>query len=290
VDAIDWNPFFQIWRLRGKYPNRNYPKVFNDPTVGEQAKKVFDEAQQLLRQIIAKNQLQAHATFGFYPCNSNGDDILIYSNDKHKAVIGTLYGLRQQEQKVDEKPIFQALGDLIAPTDSGVKDYIGMFAVTAGFGSDELCATYEKDHDDYNSIMVKALADRFAEAIAEVIHAEVRKKYWGYSPDENFSAADLHKIKYRGIRPAPGYPMQPDHDEKRIIWNLLKVKENTGITLTESLSMWPAASVCGLYLANPEAKYFSLGKITKEQIQDYAARKGKTEEDIEKLMPTVLTD
>jgi len=290
VPAIDWNPFFQVWRLRGQYPNRNYPKVFNDPTVGEQARKVFDEATQLIKEIIDKKLLKATAVFAFYPCNSKGDDILIYENDERKKVIGTLYGLRQQEQKVDEKPIFHALGDFIAPVGSGIKDYIGLFAVSAGFGSEELCAKFEKEHDDYNSIMVKAIADRFAEAFAEVLHSEVRKQYWGYVPEENFSAADLHKIKYRGIRPAPGYPMQPDHDEKRTLWKLMKVEELAGIKLTESLAMWPGASVCGLYMANPEAKYFSLGKITKEQVHDYATRKGKTEEEIEKLMPNVLTD
>jgi len=253
-------------------------------------KKVFEEAKQLITQIITKKQLQAHAVFGFFPCNSIGDDIEIYADENRNHVIGKLYGLRQQEQKVDEKPVFQAMGDLVAPKHSGIKDYVGMFAVTAGVGAEALCAAFEKDLDDYNSIMVKAIADRFAESFAEVLHAEVRKDYWGYAPEENFSAEDLHKIKYRGIRPAPGYPMQPDHDEKRVIWNLLKVKENTGIELTESLAMWPGASVCGLYLANPEAKYFSLGKITKEQILDYANRKGKTEEEIEKLMPNVLTD
>jgi len=165
-----------------------------------------------------------------------------------------------------------------------------MFAVTAGIGNDELSNKYKNENDDYNAIMTNALADRFAEAFAEVLHAEVRKKYWGYSPDEKFTAAELHKIKYRGIRPAPGYPTQPDHDEKHIIWKLMNVKQNAGIELTDNLAMWPSASVCGLYLANPESKYFSLGKITKEQIQNYAARKAKSVDDIEKLMPNVLID
>eukprot|EP01124_Arcella_intermedia_P021723 TRINITY_DN3091_c2_g1_i1.p1 TRINITY_DN3091_c2_g1~~TRINITY_DN3091_c2_g1_i1.p1 ORF type:complete len:1250 (-),score=329.10 TRINITY_DN3091_c2_g1_i1:66-3815(-) len=290
VDAIDWNPFFQIWRLRGKYPNRNYPKLFNDPTVGEQAKKVFDEAQELMRDLITNNKLEAHGIFSFYPCNSVGEDIELYSDEKRSSVIGKLYGLRQQEQQTEGKAAYSALGDMIAPKESGIIDYIGMFAVSTGFGSEELCAKLEKENNDYDSIMVKAIADRLAEAFAEVLHAEVRKTYWGYSPEENFTASDLHKIKYRGIRPAPGYPMQPDHHEKHALWTLMNVEKETGIRLTESLAMMPAASVCGLYLANPEAKYFSLGKITKEQVQDYANRKQKSVQDVELLMPNVLKD
>jgi len=279
-----------VWRLRGKYPNRNYPKLFKDPTVGEQAKTTFGEAQNLLKKIIAEKKLTANGICQFFPCNSIGDDIELYSDETRKQVIGTLHGLRQQEILSDDKPVYLALGDFIAPKESGIIDYIGMFAVTAGIGNDELSNKYKNENDDYNAIMTNALADRFAEAFAEVLHAEVRKKYWGYSPDEKFTAAELHKIKYRGIRPAPGYPTQPDHDEKHIIWKLMNVKQNAGIELTDNLAMWPSASVCGLYLANPESKYFSLGKITKEQIQNYAARKAKSVDDIEKLMPNVLID
>jgi len=288
VGAIDWNPFFQVWRLRGKYPNRNYPKLFNDPTVGEQARQTFNDAQQLLNKIIKEKKLKANGICQFFPCNSIGDDIQLYSDETRQTVIGTLYGIRQQEILSDDKTTYQALGDFVAPKDSGIIDYIGMFAVTTGIGNDELSNAYKKDNDDYNSIMTNALADRLAEAFAEVLHLEVRKKYWGYSPDEQFSPTDLHKIKYRGIRPAPGYPTQPDHDEKNILWKLMDVEKNISIQLTESLAMWPSASVCGIYLANPEAKYFSVGKITNEQIQDYASRKGKTVEDVEKLMPNVL--
>jgi len=290
VPVIDWNPFFQVWRLRGKYPNRNYPKLFNDPTVGEQARQTFNDAQQLLSKIIKEKKLKANGICQFFPCNSIGDDIELYSDESHQKVIGTLYGIRQQEILTDDKPIYQALGDFIAPKESGIVDYIGMFAVTTGIGNDVLSNEFKNAHDDYNAIMTNALADRLAEAFAEVLHVEVRKKYWGYSPDETFTASDLHKIKYRGIRPAPGYPTQPDHDEKYTLWRLMDVEKNVSIELTESFAMWPSASVCGIYLANPEAKYFSVGKITKEQIVDYASRKGKTVEYVENLMPNVLID
>eukprot|EP01125_Pyxidicula_operculata_P021148 TRINITY_DN8045_c0_g1_i1.p1 TRINITY_DN8045_c0_g1~~TRINITY_DN8045_c0_g1_i1.p1 ORF type:complete len:1249 (+),score=367.38 TRINITY_DN8045_c0_g1_i1:3864-7610(+) len=288
ISSIDWNPFFQIWRLRGKYPNRNYPKLFNDATVGEQAKKVFEEAQAMIKEIIEKNLLDAHAVVAFYPANSDGEDIELYSDDeKRNEVVAKLYGLRSQEKPVTDKPL-EALGDYVAPKGSGIKDYVGMFVVSTGFGTDELCQKFEKDHDDYSSIMAKAVADRLAEAFAEVMHAEVRKQHWGYSSEESFTAEELHKLKYRGIRPAPGYPMQPDHAEKETIWNLMKVKENIGVTLTESLAMFPAASVCGLYLANPESNYFSLGKVTKDQVEDYAKRKGKSVADVEKTAPNIM--
>jgi len=290
VAAIDWNPFFQVWRLRGKYPNRNYPKLFNDPTVGEEARQTFNDAQQLLTKIIKEKKLKANGICQFFPCNSIGDDIELYSDESRQKVIGTLYGVRQQEIQTDDKPIYQALGDFIAPKQSGIVDYIGMFAVTTGIGNDVLSNEFKNAHDDYNAIMTNALADRLAEAFAEVLHVEVRKRYWGYSPDEKFTASELHKLKYRGIRPAPGYPTQPDHDEKNTLWKLMDVEKNVSIKLTESLAMWPSASVCGLYLANPEAKYFSVGKNTKKKKKNYASRKGKTVENVKKLKPNSLID
>jgi len=277
IPAIDWNPFFQVWQLRGKYPNRNYPKLFN-------------EAQEFLARSVKEKLLVARGICAFYPAHGKGDDIELYSNESRSDAVGTLYGLRQQEMKQSEDA-YHAIGDFIAPKESGVKDYIGMFAVSAGFGCAELAAKYEAAHDDYNAIMLKALADRLAEAFAEVLHAEVRRDHWGYAEDEAkqpMSAEDLHKIKYRGIRPAPGYPMQPDHTEKRTIWKLMDVKAKTGIELSDHLAMFPAASVSGLYLANPESKYFVVGKLTLDQVTEYAARKGMNVPDVEKMIPNAL--
>jgi len=287
VGAIDWNPFFQVWRLRGKYPNRNYPKLFNDPTVGVEAKKLFGEAQALLTDMISNKKVHARGVISFFAANSSDEDITLFSDDQHTKTLGKLFGIRQQEVKTESLEMEHvALGDFVAPSGH---DYVGMFAVGI-FGADELADEYsKKKNDDYNAIMVKALADRLAEAFAEVLHAEVRRNYWGYSPDESFSAAELHKIKYQGIRPAPGYPSQPDHDEKRTIWKLMNVHENTGLSLTESLAMMPASSVSGLYFGNPMSKYFSTGKITKEQVESYAKRKGMSVEELERLMPNVLS-
>jgi len=202
--------------------------------------------------------------------------------------IGKFFGLRQQSEKDDSNASYYALGDFIASASSGIKDYVGAFAVTAGIGLDKLVAKFEKDNDDYNAIMSKALADRLAEAFAEALHEDVRKEHWGYAHDENLTTQELIRIKYQGIRPAPGYPMQPDHTEKITIWNLLNAKENTSIELTESLAMLPGASVSGLYLANKEAKYFAVGKITKDQIVDYALRKGVSTNEVEKWLSPIL--
>lgn len=283
IPYIDWNPFFQVWQLRGKYPNRNYPKLFDDPDVGAEAKKVFEEGQVLLKKIVEQNLIEARGIIGFYPCNSRGDDIVVFTDETRTEVKCTFYGMRQQSES--EKP-YSCLGDLIAP-EGVVADYIGLFACSAGFGADSLEKEYEKTLDDYNSIMTKALADRLAEAFAEYLHAEVRKVHWGYSPDEDLTAQQLHKIKYRGIRPAPGYPSQPDHLEKRTMWDLMQIKEQTGMVLTDHLAMFPAASVSGLYFAHPDASYFAVGKITKEQLDDYGARKGVDSQTLINLMPTL---
>jgi len=280
---IDWTPFFTTWELKGKYP-----AIFDDKNVGSEAKKLFDDANKLLDNIISENLLTANGIIGLFPANTIGcDDIEIYTDESRQGVKRVLHTIRQQMEKSKGEPNI-ALADFIAPKESGIKDYIGMFTVTAGIGIETLVDKFEKDHDDYNSIMVKAIADRLAEAFAEHLHELVRKKYWGYANDENLSSEDLVKEKYIGIRPAPGYPAQPDHTEKPIIFSLLDVENNIGIALTESLAMYPAASVSGLYLSHPESKYFNVGKIQKDQVTDYHRRKGMSLEEIEKWLSPIL--
>jgi 5-methyltetrahydrofolate--homocysteine methyltransferase len=287
VDFIDWNPFFALWELRGKHPNRGYPKIFKDPTVGSEALKLFNEAQAMLKEILEKKLLTAQAAIGLFPANSVGDDIEVYEDESRSKKIATLFGLRQQV--VNEiNDTYLAYSDFIAPKESGVADYIGAFALTTGIGCEEKVKEFESRHDDYSSILFKALADRLAEAFAEHLHKEVRTTYWGYAAKEELSAADLHRVKYQGIRPAPGYPSQPDHQEKETIWSLLNVHQNTQITLTESFAMMPAASVCGLYFARPHAKYFAVGKLGKDQIDDYALRKNIDLQTAEKLLSSEL--
>jgi len=269
VDYIDWSPFFRSWDLHGKYPD-----ILEDEVVGAQAKELFADAKVILKKILDEKLLKAKAIFGLFLANTvNDDDIEIVASgaveDEEKFIFRTL---RQQSKKASGKPNI-ALSDFIAPKESGKQDYMGCFCVTAGFGTQELAAKYEAEHDDYNSIMVKALADRFAEAFAEYLHERVRKEHWGYASDETLSNDALIKEEYKGIRPAPGYPACPDHLEKLTIWDVLKVKENIGVELTESLAMWPAASVSGYYFANPQARYFGLGKIKMDQVADFAKRK-----------------
>ncbi|WP_298528262.1 methionine synthase [uncultured Christiangramia sp.] len=285
VDYIDWSPFFRSWDLHGRYPD-----ILKDEKVGEQAQNLFDDAQVLLQRILSENLLKAKAIFGLFEANSvNEDDIEVsYSEDsEHKTAI--FRTLRQQLKKHGDQPNF-ALADFIAPKDSGVQDHIGCFCVSTGFGTHELAAQFEKEHDDYNSIMIKALADRIAEAFAEYLHKQIRTEDWGYASDENLSNEDLIKENYKGIRPAPGYPACPDHLEKLTIWEVLKVKEKIGVELTESLAMWPAASVSGYYFANPEAKYFGLGKIKEDQVKDYAERKGIDYRKAEKWLNPNIAD
>jgi 5-methyltetrahydrofolate--homocysteine methyltransferase len=280
---IDWTPFFMTWELKGKYPS-----IFDDKAVGTEAKKLFDDANKLLDKVINEKVLTANGVVGLFLANSVGvDDIEIYTDETRTGVKRVLHTIRQQMQKSSGEPNI-ALADFIAPKVSGVEDYIGMFAVTAGIGIEKLVEKFEKEHDDYNSIMVKALADRLAEAFAEHLHELVRKEYWGYASDEKFSNEDLVKERYIGIRPAPGYPAQPDHTEKPIIFSLLDAEKNTGIKLTESMAMYPAASVSGLYFSHPEAKYFTVGKIGKDQVLDYHRRKGMSVEEIEKWLGPIL--
>ena len=281
---IDWSPFFRSWDLHGRYPD-----ILTDDVVGEQAKELFTDAKALLKRIFDEKLLKAKAVFGLFPANTiNDDDIEIY-NEEGKIEYKFLT-LRQQSKKREGIPNI-ALADFIAPKSSGKQDYVGAFCVSTGFGTEELAKQFEANHDDYNSIMIKALADRLAEAFAEYLHKEVRVNHWSYAQNESLTNEELIKENYKGIRPAPGYPACPDHLEKTTIWKLLNVKENIGVELTESLAMWPAASVSGYYFANPEAKYFGLGKITEDQLEDYAKRRSiSNEEAIKWLNPNLATE
>ena len=263
VDFIDWTPFFSSWELYGKYP-----AILTDDVVGEQATVLFADAQEMLSQIVSEKWLTAKGIFGVFPANTVNDDDIQIEGTAHKFLT-----LRQQSQKTAGAPNI-ALADFVAPKDSSKQDYIGCFCVTTGFGVDEKAAEFEKQLDDYNSIMVKALGDRLAEAFAEYLHLKVRKEIWGYASDESLSNQDLINEEYKGIRPAPGYPACPDHLEKPTIWKLLNVEQEIGVTLTESMAMWPASSVSGYYFGNPESKYFGLGKIKEDQVIDYAKRRG----------------
>jgi 5-methyltetrahydrofolate--homocysteine methyltransferase len=278
--CIDWTPFFIAWEMQGRYPN-----IFDDELIGQEAQKLFDDAQRLLQKIVAEKLLIAKAVFGIYPANALGDDIEVYSEDKTRR-LATFHTLRQQHAKRDGQKNM-ALSDFIAPKESGIEDYLGAFAVSI-HGAEELARQFESEHDDYNAILTKALADRLAEAFAEHLHELLRKGWWGYAHDETLENEDLIREKYRGIRPAPGYPAQPDHTEKRTLFRLLEVESTIGTTLTESCAMSPAASVSGLYFAHPEAKYFAVGKLQRDQIEDYAKRKGMTLEEIEKWLSPYL--
>jgi 5-methyltetrahydrofolate--homocysteine methyltransferase len=291
---IDWSPFFRSWDLHGKYPD-----ILKDNIVGEQAAELFKDAQILLNRIFDERLLQAKAIFGLFPANTVNDDdieldISVISNEERNHIkIGSekaiFLSLRQQLKKREGAPNI-ALADFIAPKASGRQDYIGCFCVSTGFGTQELAAQYEANHDDYNAIMIKALADRLAEAFAEYLHKEVRTNYWSYASNENLSNEQLIKESYKGIRPAPGYPACPDHLEKKTIWKILKVEEAIGVKLTESLAMWPAASVSGYYFANKDAKYFGLGKITEDQLVDYVKRRQITKEEARKWLNPNLAE
>ena len=285
VPYIDWSPFFRSWDLHGKYP-----QILKDDVVGSQAVELYKDAQLLLNRILEEHLLKAKAIFGLFPANAVEDDIEVYSVDElNEEPVAIFLSLRQQLKKREGVPNM-ALSDFIAPKSSGQKDYIGCFCVTTGFGTDDLAQEFEQNHDDYNSIMIKALADRLAEAFAEYLHEEVRKKHWAYAFNERLSNESLIKEEYKGIRPAPGYPACPDHLEKKTIWNLLRVEKTIGVQLTESLAMWPAASVSGYYFAHPNAKYFGLGKIKDDQILDYAQRRNISVTEARKWLNPNLAD
>lgn len=283
IPYIDWTPFFRTWELFGKYP-----AILTDDIVGEQAQSVYDDAQAMIVQIVKENKLTAKGIYGIFPANQINDDDIELTDIEGKK-LQTFLTLRQQSQKT--KGAFNmALADFVAPKDSGKKDYMGAFCVTTGFGVDEWAAEFEKQLDDYNSIMVKALADRLAEAFAEYLHEKIRKDIWGYASDENLSKSDLIEEEYKGIRPAPGYPACPDHLEKPTIWKLLDVEKQIGVTLTESMAMWPASSVSGYYFGNPESKYFGLGKIKEDQVIDYAKRRSVPTETATKWLNPNIAD
>jgi len=283
VERIDWTPFFTAWEMAGRYP-----RILDDEVVGKEARSLFDDAQDMLKKIVEEKWLTAKAVIGFFPANTvNDDDTELYTDDERDTKLATLHHLRQQMEKSSGKPS-SCLADFIAPADSGVKDYMGAFAVTAGHGIEEHIKRFEKDHDDYSSILLKALADRLAEALAERMHERVRKELWGYAVDEHLANDELIKEKYQGIRPAPGYPACPEHTEKATLWKLLKPDENIGLTLTESYAMTPTAAVSGWYFSHPEARYFGTGKIQKDQAQDYARRKGMKLTDAERWLAPVL--
>lgn len=280
---IDWSPFFLSWELRGKYP-----AIFDDTHYGSEARKIFDDANNLLDDIIEHKSLHARGVCGLFPANSvNDDDIEVYADEERSITLTTLNMLRQQSLKAEGQWNL-CLADFIAPKESGIRDYIGAFAVSTGFGTEELCARFESRHDDYSSIMVKAVADRLAEAAAEWLHEKVRREIWAYAADEQFSHEDLINERYAGLRPAPGYPSCPDHTEKQKLFALIDAEKYTGIRLTESFAMYPAASVSGWYFSHPKAKYFPLGKIYKDQVISYAQRKGMSVEEIEKWLAPVL--
>jgi len=281
--CIDWSPFFQAWELSGRYP-----KILQDKVVGEEARKLFADAQAMLKKIIDEKWLTANAVFGLFPANTvNSDDIEIYTDESRQKVAIIWHNLRQQTKKPDGIPNY-CLADFIAPKKTGVADYIGAFAVTTGIGIEQRIAEFEKNHDDYNAILLKSLADRLAEAFAELLHARVRREFWGYAADEQMDNDALVAEKYRGIRPAPGYPACPEHTEKGSLFELLQAPLNAGITLTDSFAMLPTAAVSGFYFSHPLAQYFATGKIDKDQVEDYARRKGWSVEEAERWLAPVL--
>jgi 5-methyltetrahydrofolate--homocysteine methyltransferase len=284
VPFVDWSPFFATWELVG-----TYPKIFEHPQWGARARELFDDAQALLGRIVEQGRLAARGAYGFFPANAVGDDVEVYTDESRSGLLTTFHFLRQQADKQGREPNF-ALADFVAPRESGRFDFIGAFAVTAGLGCDALVAEFEAQHDDYSAILAKALADRLAEAFAEWLHKRVRAE-WGYGKGEALVLDDLLREAYRGIRPAPGYPACPDHTEKRRLFDLVGAEQRAGITLTESFAMLPAASVSGLYFAHPEARYFSVGKLGRDQIEAYAARKGVSRAEAERwLSPNLAYD
>jgi len=280
---IDWTPFFLTWSLAGKYP-----RILEDEVVGEQAQSLFNDANAMLDKIIEENSLQAKGVIGLFPANRVNDDVEIYTDESRNQIQGVAHHLRQQTLK--DKFANYCLADFVAEKSSGINDYVGAFAVTGGIGEDELADSYIQTGDDYNGIMVKAVADRLAEAFAEYLHEQVRKHYWGYAADESLINEELIREKYQGIRPAPGYAACPEHTEKQLIWDLLSAEQHTGMKLTESYAMWPGASVSGWYFAHPDAKYFAVAKIQADQVEDYATRKGWTLEEAEKWLGPNLSD
>jgi 5-methyltetrahydrofolate--homocysteine methyltransferase len=281
IDFIDWTPFFQTWELSGKYP-----AILDDAKFGAVARSLYDDARAMLDKIVAERWFTASAVVGFWPAEARGDDVTVFADETRDRPVVTLHTLRQQLSKREGR-FNEALADFIAPRDSGAKDYIGAFAVTAGIGEDEIADRFKRANDDFSAILVKALADRLAEAFAERLHQRVRKEFWGYAAEETLSGDEMIAEKYRGIRPAPGYPAQPDHTEKGTLFHLLDA-ERIGVKLTESFAMWPGAAVSGLYFSHPQSHYFGVGKIERDQVEDYAKRKGWSLVEAEKWLAPIL--
>jgi 5-methyltetrahydrofolate--homocysteine methyltransferase len=282
VNYIDWSPFFHTWELAG-----SYPKILDDGVVGEQARSLYADAKAMLGLLVAGNWLKARAVIGFFPAARVGDDVVIYTDETHAQSLAVLHHLRQQAQKPPGQPNY-ALADFVAPSEAGVVDYVGAFAVTAGEGIEAHLDRFAAAHDDYSGIMLKALADRLAEAFAECLHRRIRREFWGYAPDEDLGNAQLIAEEYRGIRPAPGYPACPDHTEKATLFRLLDAEANTGIRLTESFAMYPASSVSGWYFSHPASRYFNVGKINRDQVEDYAKRKNMQLAEVERWLAPIL--
>ena len=279
---IDWTPFFQTWELKGRFP-----AILDDEKQGEAARQLYSDAQAMLKKIIEENWFRPRAVIGFWPANAVGDDIRLFTDENRRQELATFFTLRQQLSKRDGRPNV-ALSDFVAPVDSGVADYVGGFVVTAGIEEVAIAERFERANDDYSSILVKALADRFAEAFAERMHERVRKEFWGYAPQENFNGDELIGEAYAGIRPAPGYPAQPDHTEKKTLFALLDATNAAGVELTESYAMWPGSSVSGIYIGHPESYYFGVAKVERDQVLDYARRKDMPVEEVERWLGPVL--
>jgi 5-methyltetrahydrofolate--homocysteine methyltransferase len=282
IGYIDWTPFFSTWELPGRYP-----AILNDDKFGTAARALYEDARAMLDKIVAEGWFRAAATFGFWPANATGDDVTLFADETRQSELAKLHTLRQQLVRREGRYNI-ALADFVAPRESGVADYVGGFAVTAGIGEDEVANRFKLANDDYSSIMVKALADRLAEALAERLHERVRREFWGYARDESFGAEALIAEQYRGIRPAPGYPAQPDHTEKATLFRLLAGEEKIGVKLTESFAMWPGASVCGVYFSHPDSAYFGVGKIERDQVEDYAKRKDWSVAEAERWLAPIL--
>jgi 5-methyltetrahydrofolate--homocysteine methyltransferase len=279
---IDWTPFFHAWELKG-----TFPRILDDDKYGEAARQLYDDTKATLKQLIEEKWLTANGVVGFWPANSIGDDIELYIDETRTKPLATLHTIRQQMDREKDKPHL-ALADFVAPKETGLADYVGGFAVTAGIGEQDVARRFERANDDYSKIMVKALADRLAEAFAEALHEKVRRELWAYAPGEKLTNEQVIAEEYSGIRPAPGYPAQPDHTEKRTLFTLLDAEKATGLKLTESYAMWPAAAVSGLYFSHPQSRYFGVGKIGRDQVEDYAARKDWSLAETERWLAPIL--
>jgi 5-methyltetrahydrofolate--homocysteine methyltransferase len=282
VERIDWTPFFRSWEMAGRFPD-----ILTDEIVGEECTKLYADAQAMLKTLVDEKWVQAKALVGFFPANAQGDDVVLYTDESRSEQLTVLHNLRMQMERNGQQPNF-CLGDFVAPVESGKADWMGVFVVSTGFGIEPHLKAFREKHDDYSAIMLEALCDRLAEALAERMHERVRKEFWGYAADETLDNNAMIAEKYQGIRPAPGYPACPDHTEKATLWTLLDVEANTGMELTSSFAMYPASSVSGWYFSHPDSRYFGIGRIARDQVEDYAKRKGMTVAEAERWLAPVL--